>query len=87
MPNYESQDIRVRLVVEVGAHVFTFEGRGKAQGAAYRGQEPELTSFRGAELERSIRGTVDTLTAKVGDLAAEFLADAYPLHDDPRGTA
>jgi hypothetical protein len=79
---YERVDVNVRILVEVDGHLLRFEQDGKATGARYHGEVVTPLSFALGELERGIRGTVDTCIARATKDATTACARLYPLAED-----
>lgn len=79
MPILESLPVKVRLIIEVDGHTLTFIEEGKATGG------------RSADLEETVRGSIDTLIARGHRRAMQFADRAWPswegVGDRDRGVA
>jgi hypothetical protein len=82
MPMYEFTDMTVTLTVAVDGHLFEFErDRLSVRGARYHGADPGQP--RDGGFEGSLREQAEVGMHDVTSRMAEFLARAYPLHNDP----
>jgi hypothetical protein len=79
MPVLESLPVTVKLIIEVDGHTLTFIEEGKATGG------------RRADLEETVRGSIDTMIARVHRKAMQFADRAWSswegVGDRDRGVA
>jgi len=80
MPTWESLPVTVKLIIEVDGHTLTFIEEGKATRWPRR-----------ADLEETVRGSIDTLIARGHRRAMQFVDRAWSswegVGDRDRGVA